>query len=233
MNVFPPSVESGADQDANRLRPGADWDDGTVNWLMVGEVSATTRPRLLEKHSGAAQNDRVEVNSFRKNVMCSFGHSVREIERSHNRVVIEETPTTGGVWVFGGLTLLVVVLWLTGPRLPKSTLADESVGAFAVMFFLFFALWASVRSTFTADRLSGQLVIERRILFRTLRTAYDAHTIDRVYVRDMGKGLGLYVRFKSGRKKRLSMTLEIIWLEDFATALNDVLYSHRERKTQL
>src|SRR5215469_15593097 len=104
-------------------------------------------------------------------MMWSFGHSVGEIERSHNHVVIEETATTGGVWFFGGMALLVLVLLLTGPRSPKSTLAGEGVGAFAVIFFALFALWASVRATYTADRLSGQLVIERRILFRTLRTA--------------------------------------------------------------
>jgi hypothetical protein len=91
-----------------------------------------------------------------------------------------------------------------------------------------FALWASVRATYTADRRSGQLIIERRILFRTLRTAYDAHTIDRVYVRNTQKGSGLYVRFKSGRKKRLSVSLEFISLEAFAIALNTALYTHHE-----
>ena len=119
--------------------------------------------------------------------MWSFGHSVREIERSHNRVVIEETATTGTVWLFGGMALLVLVLWLTRPRSSKSTLAEEAVGAFAVIFFAMFALWGSVRATYTADRRSGQLIIERRILFRTLRTAYYAHTIERVYVRDTQK----------------------------------------------
>jgi hypothetical protein len=159
-------------------------------------------------------------------MMWSLGHSVREIERSHNHVVIEETATTGGVWFFGGMTLLALVLWLTRPRSSELILADEAVGAFAVMFFGFFALWASVQATYTADRLSGQLVIERRILFRILRTAYDANTIDRVYVRDTPKGSGLYVRFRSGRKKRLSVTLEFISLEAFAIALNTALYTH-------
>ena len=160
--------------------------------------------------------------------MWNFGHSVRETERSHNRVVIEETATTGAVWLFGGMALLVLALWLTRPRSSKSTLAEEAVGAFAVIFFAVFALWASVRATYTADRRSGQLIIERRILFRTLRTAYDAHTIDRVYVRDTQKGSGLYVRFKSGRKKRLSVSLEFISLEAFAIALNTALYTHHE-----
>ena len=92
-----------------------------------------------------------------------------------------------------------------------------------------FALYASVQSTYTADRLGGQLIINRRILFSTLRTVYDAHTIDRVYVRHTQKGSGLYVRFKSGRNKRLSMSLEFISLEAFTVALNTTLYTHRER----
>ena len=160
--------------------------------------------------------------------MWSFGHSVREIEVSRHRVVIEETATTGAVWLFGGMALLVLVLLLTRPRSSKSTLAEEAVGAFALIFFAMFALWASVRATYTADRRSGQLIIERRILFRTLRTAYDAHTIDRVYVRDTQKGSGLYVSFKSGRKKRLSVSLEFISLEAFAIALSTALYTHYE-----
>ena len=80
-----------------------------------------------------------------------------------------------------------------------------------------------MRSTYTADRTSGQLIIVRRILFRTLRTAYDAQAIDRVYVRDTQKGSGLYIRFKSGGKRRLSTSLAFISLEDFAMALNNAL----------
>jgi hypothetical protein len=160
--------------------------------------------------------------------MWSFGHSVREIERSHYRVVIEETATTGVVWLFGGMAFVVLALWLTRPGSSESTLAEKAVGAFAVIFFAMFALWASVRATYTADRHSGQLIIERRVLSWTLRTAYDAHTIDRVYVRDTRKGSGLYIRFKSGRKKRLSVSLECVPLEAFATALNTALYPHHE-----
>jgi UDP-N-acetylmuramyl pentapeptide phosphotransferase/UDP-N-acetylglucosamine-1-phosphate transferase len=160
--------------------------------------------------------------------MWSFGHSVREIERSHHHVVIEETATTGGVWLFAGMALLVVVLWLTRPSSFESSLPDDVVGACTVIFFASFALWASVQSTYTADRRSGQLVIERRILFRTFRTAYDAHTIDRIYVRNTQKGAGLYILFKSGRNKRLSSSMGFQSLESFAIALNSALYTGRE-----
>lgn len=160
--------------------------------------------------------------------MWSFGHSVREVERSHNRVVIEETATTGAVWLFSAMALLVLVLLLTRPVAHQPTLTEEIVGACAVVYFAAWAVWASVSATYTADRPSGQLLIERRILFQTLRTAYDAHTIDRVYVRNTRKGSGLYVRFKSGRKKRLSVTLEFLQLESFAIALNTALYTHQE-----
>jgi hypothetical protein len=119
--------------------------------------------------------------------MRNFGHSVREIEHSHHSVVIEETATSVAVWVFGGLALGTLLLWMTRPRSSRSTLTAEAVGAFTVLLFALFALYASVRSTCTADRPSSQLIIERRILFSTVRTAYDAHTIDRVYVRHTQK----------------------------------------------
>lgn len=161
--------------------------------------------------------------------MWNLGHSVREVERSHNRVVIEETATTGAVWLFAGLASLTLALWLSRPGSSPLKPSEEAAGAFVVGFFAFFALWASVRSTYTADRSSGQLVIERRILFRTLLTAYDAHAIDRVYVRDTQKGSGLYVRFKSGRRKRLSISLDFVSLEGFAIALNSALCTHHQQ----
>jgi len=160
--------------------------------------------------------------------MWSFGHSVCEIEHSHHRVVIEETRTTGGIWLFGGLALLTLSLWLTRPRPSRSTFADEAVGALAVSFFALLALYASVPSKYTADRSSGQLVIERKILFWTTRTAYNAHTIDRVYVRHTQKGSGLYVCFKSGHNKRLSWSMEFVSLEAFAASLNNNLYIHHQ-----
>jgi hypothetical protein len=73
-----------------------------------------------------------------------------------------------------------------------------------------------------------ELPVERRILFSTIHTAYDAHTIDRVYVRHPNKGPGSCIRFKSGRNKRLSMSLELTSLEAFTVALNTILYTHYE-----
>jgi hypothetical protein len=160
--------------------------------------------------------------------MWSFGHSVREIERSHHRVVIEESATIGAVLLFGGFALLTLLLWMTRSRSSGATLVEEAPGAFAVLFFALLALYASVRSIYTADRPSRRLIVERRILFSTIRTAYDAHTIDRVYVRHTKKGSGFCVRFKSGRNKRLSMSLEFTSLEAFTVALNTILYSHHE-----
>ena len=90
-----------------------------------------------------------------------------------------------------------------------------------------------MQSTYTADRPSGQLIIERRILFSTIRTAYDAHTIDRVYLRHTQKGSGFYVLFKSGRNKRLSISLDFISLEAFTVALNAVLYTIANRNSTI
>jgi hypothetical protein len=161
--------------------------------------------------------------------MWRLGHAVREIERSHNRVVIEETPTSAAAWLFGVAAFGTLSLLVTRPRSPGSTLAEEAVGASAFLFFGLLALYASVRSTYIGDRPSGRLIIERRIFFSTIRTAYDSHTINRVYVRHTRKGSGLYLHFKSGQTKRLSMSLESIPLEGFATMLNSTLDTHRER----
>jgi hypothetical protein len=158
--------------------------------------------------------------------MGSFGHSVRAIEHSHHRVVIEETATTGAVWLFGGAALIALSLWVAKPRPHGSTFAQEAVGACAVLFFASIALYASVRSTYTADRPTRQLVIERRILGWTLRTAYDAHMIDHVYVRETPRGSGLYIRFKSGSRKRLSQSMDFFQLEAFGVALNTALDTH-------
>jgi hypothetical protein len=98
----------------------------------------------------------------------------------------------------------------------------------AALFFALLALYASVPSKYTADRSSGQLIIERKILFWGTRIAYDAHTIDRVYVRHTQKGSGLHVRFKSGHNKRLSWSMEFASLEAFAASLNTNLYTHHQ-----
>lgn len=110
---------------------------------------------------------------------------------------------------------------------PGSTLGASAAGCLHINSVAVNTMLAGCTGTFGAlskqnfervseDRRSGQLAIERRILFQTLRTAYDAFTIDRVYVRDTRRGSGLYVRFKSGRKKRLSVSLEFIPLDAFA-----------------
>jgi UDP-N-acetylmuramyl pentapeptide phosphotransferase/UDP-N-acetylglucosamine-1-phosphate transferase len=72
--------------------------------------------------------------------MWNFGHTVREIERSHNHVVIEETATIGGIWLFGGLALLTLVLWLSRLRQTHLKLSEEAVGAFVIVLFALFAL---------------------------------------------------------------------------------------------
>lgn len=160
--------------------------------------------------------------------MWSFGHSVREVERSPQRVVIEETATTGSAWLFGGAALGTLLLWITRPRSSGSTLAEEAVGACAVLYFGLLALLASVRSTYKADRTSNYLLVERRVLRWTMRTSYDAHTIQRIEVRQTNKGSGLYVHFKSRRCKKLSWSLGGIPLEAYAVSLNNTLYAPRQ-----
>jgi hypothetical protein len=48
------------------------------------------------------------------------------------------------------------------------------------------------------------------------------------YVRHTRKGSRLYIRFKSGRKRRLPVSSECVRFEAFATALNTALYTHHE-----
>lgn len=141
--------------------------------------------------------------------MWSLGHAVREIERSHQRLVIEETATTGAALLFGALALVTLLAF-------RST-----TGAAVCLFFVSAGLCAGVRSVFIADRTRRVLVIERRIAFWNFERVYDAKAIDRIYVRSTLKGSGLAVRFKSGRRKDLTMSLgSTIGLEGLACTLN-------------
>lgn len=150
--------------------------------------------------------------------MWDFGHAVREVDRSHQQIAIEETATTGAVFIFGGFACLGLI-------------AHDRIGLLLGLVLGSIALYAAVRSTFIADRNRRVLLIRRRILFWTLERVYEVSTIDRVYVRYMGKGgSGLAVRFKSGRSKNLTMSLgSASGLEEIAGALNHFLYTPRRK----
>lgn len=150
--------------------------------------------------------------------MWTFGHGVREIERSHEQVVVEETATTGAAAVFGALAYFTVIVF------------RSVTGTILGLFFALFGLYAAVRSCFIADRNRRVLVIKRRIGRWTSERTYKAETIDRIYVRFTIKGSGLAVRFKSGRNKSLTMSLgSATNLEDLAVALYQFLYTPNSR----
>ena len=160
---------------------------------------------------------------YRVRAMWSFGHSVREIERSHQRVLIEETSANGCVRLFGTFALLTFFLWVMKSRSTHSTPAQEVALAITFLFFAAVALYASVRSTFKVDRASHQLTINRVIVGFTLASSYDAHAVERLYVRQTRKGSGLYLRLKSGQDKKLSWSLDFFPLEAVAGTLNQAL----------
>jgi hypothetical protein len=83
-----------------------------------------------------------------------------------------------------------------------------------------------VRSNFIADKILRRLVIERRLFFLKWDRSYDSLNIDHAYVIASPKGgSGIGVRFRSGRKKSLTMTLGYQYLacESAVVALNSFL----------
>jgi hypothetical protein len=141
-----------------------------------------------------------------------FGHAVREIERSNQCLVVEETATTGACILFGAFALVALIVF------------RSVTGVVFALFFASVGLYAVVRSSFVADRTRQALVIKRRIGPWNFESVYEAKTIDRIYVRSTIKGSGLAVRFKSGRSKYLTMSLgSATGLEGIAYALNHFL----------
>jgi hypothetical protein len=148
----------------------------------------------------------------------TFGHSVREIERSQHHVVVEETATKGAVIIFGAFALLEGVVFRNAAGNARA------VGLALGLFFAAIALYAAVRSSFVANRSRRVLIVNRRIGALAFEKVYDASTIDRIFVRVTIKGNGLAVRFKSGRSKGLTMSLSSVDpLEDAAATLNQFL----------
>jgi hypothetical protein len=154
--------------------------------------------------------------------MSFLGHDVRKVEHSRHRVVIEATPSIPIIALFGAMAVLVVALTATAPKKPA---IDYCIPVVAMVFFASFALNGSVRSTLTADRTAGQLIIARTLLFWTFTQTYESYLIDRVYVRDTQKGSALRVRFKSGRTRRLTLWYDFRTepLQQAALALNEGL----------
>lgn len=134
------------------------------------------------------------------------------IERSHQRLVVEETATTGTAIIF-------VVAALSTLSIFRNEMA-----VIISLFFASAALYAGVRSRFIADRTRGELAIKRQVSFWHFERAYEAKAIDRICVRYTIKGSGLEVRFRSGKKKSLTMSLgSATGLESLAGALTHFL----------
>ncbi len=144
-----------------------------------------------------------------------FGHSVTEKERSSLHVVVSETATTWTAAMFGGFAVLSLFLY------------RGIAGAILTLFFACWAAYAAVASEFVADRGRGELLVRRRIGPWSITRAYPVTDIAGVYVRrSFHKGNGLAVRFKSGRSKGLTMSLD--WepnLDPVAASLNHFLHT--------
>jgi len=153
----------------------------------------------------------------------TFGHAVREIERSHDYVVVEESATKGAVILFGAFAVL-------DPFIFRNAMGGAFVvGVVLSIFFAMLTFYAAIASWFVANRSRGVLIVRRRIGALAFEKVYGASTIDRIFVRVTIKGNGLAVRFKSGRSKGLTMSLGSgDNLENAAAALNQFLYTlHR------
>jgi hypothetical protein len=149
----------------------------------------------------------------------TFGHSVREIERTHQQVIVEETATTGAVVLFGGFAFLALIAF----RNANGNL--RAIGLAITVFLASIAAYAAVGSTFTADRSRRALVVKRRIGVLTYEKVYEARDIDSVFVHRTINGSGLSLRFQSGRTKGLTMSLGFgDSVDGLAAALNHFLH---------
>jgi hypothetical protein len=152
----------------------------------------------------------------------TLGHAVREIERSHHQVTIEETATTGAAVIFWTITILSLILIF------PNVIHRRDFGALFLLpvplYFSLFGLYAAVRSSFVADRAHGILIVKRQIGPWSFQKMYKSETIDLIYVRHTIKGSGLAVHFKSGKNKDLTMSLDSqADIESAAAALNHFL----------
>jgi predicted GNAT superfamily acetyltransferase len=132
-------------------------------------------------------------------------------------VVVDETRTSGAALLFVAFAVLVLITF------------RDAVSVAPALFFASLGVYASVRSSFIADRNRRVLVVKRRIMLWTFERVYEAMAIDRVYVRFTIRGSGLALGFKSGRSKDLTMSLSSAsTLDEAAAALNHFLYTpHR------
>lgn len=121
--------------------------------------------------------------------MVSLKPRVKEIQRAHDHVVLEERPITAVAWFFAGLAV-VALIWLWNTAAVALSLVPA-----------LFGLHASVESLFIANRLERLLIVRRRLALWTFEKRYATQTIHRIYVRDTLKGSALALRFKSGGSK--------------------------------
>lgn len=78
--------------------------------------------------------------AIKSSKVLEFSHSVKEIERTSQRIVVEETATMGAVVFFGLLALLTTTAFFS------------SAGIALGLFFASIAVYSGVRSLFIADR---------------------------------------------------------------------------------
>jgi hypothetical protein len=97
------------------------------------------------------------IDRVNSNVVWTFGHAIREVERSHQHLIMEETATWGATLLFGSAALLTLIVF------------RSLVGISIAVFFAAFALCAAVRSSFSVDRTRQCLIVTRRIGSWTFR----------------------------------------------------------------
>jgi hypothetical protein len=96
----------------------------------------------------------------------TLGHAVSEVERSHDRIVVEETATVGAVLIFVASALVVAFAF------------ENLVGVMLAVWFACLGLYASVSSSFVADRKLRTFVVTRRVAKWSFEKSYKAEMID-------------------------------------------------------
>jgi hypothetical protein len=148
-----------------------------------------------------------------------MGYRFREVGRTPNVVVFEKRAHRTTPVFFGAVAIIPAAVTFQTDRFLGNIVGLLLFGAFAA--------YSAIHSTYTADRQSGQLLVERKILFWKLYQVYPSHVIERIERIDTAKGTGLRIRFRSGRKKTLTNSISFNFEAHTyaASIMNEFLYT--------
>jgi hypothetical protein len=124
----------------------------------------------------------------------TIGRSLEEISRSSQQIVYRETAAPGMTIAFGALGLVMFVI------------LRDWAGAAASLVLFSFALWTTVKSTFTVER-RRRLLVTQRLFNSTSEHSWPASEIRALEVRKTIQGPALTLCLASGQDQTLTKVL--------------------------